>query len=902
MGLSSAIGPAPSERATGIADDIPKSLDLVLSRLTDIERRQERALHDMHVRLANQARMAQTPPAPAPAPKFTLPASSPDVWLPVNDDDPWDLQSAEALVALYQQAPRETAGPSTSVAALALVAPRVASTAAAAAAPVQAAGLSGSDRSWIEGQLAEIARLVETSRADTVSKAQFDGVATRIDGLEFRLDTALAGVASRADVEALQMLDGRFEDVTQQLADAQSQFQRIDAIETLLTEIADRIDQGGGAAPADLDIEAIVHTAAEQASQRLADMQPAAPVAVAETGRLDELQDLVSGLIDQTHAGKTESDSALETLQEAIIGLIDRLDHLERKAADAVAPAANVQHFRSAAADFEQRDAAPEPQLPPQRFQHVEPKLPEEPPHVADAVAEHPADKPDWATEPLDLPPPPKAAMSRRPMPPDEGPTPAPTISKPAASIMEMRRDFRTEAFRAKQKAISGEAITAEPAPAHIELKSHSSAAPPASIAALRTKIDLSSLKPAETPESAAAPSSGRASPVVIGVAALVAAVGGFLGVTFFMNGQGAPEQAAISAPAEKTTASAKSASSSEPPGLMPDDEPKPRAPRAPAAAAPGKSSAAQDSLIGPLSTPGGDNVVRAPQQIPVGSGIALATNAGQISPEDLMRMRQLRQTPQGELHTQPQTIAVAPAQVPGQMGDSSRPGHAIHLKDLPPASVGPLSLRIAAAKGDPSAEFEVAARLAEGKGIKQDFEQALDWYQRSAARGFAPAQYRLATLFERGLGTKPDIGRARIWYKRAAELGNVKAMHNLAVLSANRESTTPDYPTAAHWFTEAANRGLSDSQFNLGVLFENGLGVAKDEKTAYKWLALAARSGDKESVRRRDLAGQKLAPDDRSQMDYELGLWRGIAVDKAVNDPTVAGNAWRERDQQSGN
>ncbi len=55
----------------------------------------------------------------------------------------------------------------------------------------------------------------------------------------------------------------------------------------------------------------------------------------------------------------------------------------------------------------------------------------------------------------------------------------------------------------------------------------------------------------------------------------------------------------------------------------------------------------------------------------------------------------------------------------------------------LPPATVGPFSLRLAAAQGDASAQFEVASRLAEGKGLDQDLKEAAQWYQRSAASGF---------------------------------------------------------------------------------------------------------------------------------------------------------------------
>ena len=55
---------------------------------------------------------------------------------------------------------------------------------------------------------------------------------------------------------------------------------------------------------------------------------------------------------------------------------------------------------------------------------------------------------------------------------------------------------------------------------------------------------------------------------------------------------------------------------------------------------------------------------------------------------------------------------------------------------DMPAATVGPLSLRLAAANGDPSAEFEVGARFAESKGMPQNFKEAAKWYQLSADHG----------------------------------------------------------------------------------------------------------------------------------------------------------------------
>ncbi len=220
---------------------------------------------------------------------------------------------------------------------------------------------------------------------------------------------------------------------------------------------------------------------------------------------------------------------------------------------------------------------------------------------------------------------------------------------------------------------------------------------------------------------------------------------------------------------------------------------------------------------------------------------------------------------------------------------------------DMPPAAIGPMSLRMAAANGDASAEFEVGARFAEGNGIGQNFAEAARWYQRSATQGFAQAQYRLATLYERGLGVQQDVNRAKVWYGRSAEAGNVKAMHNLAVLSAGRTAKTPDYVTAATWFEAAAERGLADSQFNLAVLYDSGLGVAKDQKTAYKWFALAARGGDQEAVRRRDDMERSMVPADLAIARKAVSAWNTKAAEKIANDARAAGEDWKNRARASG-
>jgi localization factor PodJL len=183
-----------------------------------------------------------------------------------------------------------------------------------------------------------------------------------------------------------------------------------------------------------------------------------------------------------------------------------------------------------------------------------------------------------------------------------------------------------------------------------------------------------------------------------------------------------------------------------------------------------------------------------------------------------------------------------------GQSGEATPP----EQEKLPLAIGGP-RLRSAALSGDAAAAYEVAVRLAEGRGVPVNLEEAAHWFARAASGGLAPAQFRYASMLEKGQGVKKDKALARQLYLAAAAQGHAKAMHNLAVLYAQGVDGKPDYGAAVKWFRRAAQRGVADSQYNLGVLTARGFGTEKNFAESYKWFALAAAQGDQESTKKRD-------------------------------------------------
>jgi localization factor PodJL len=190
------------------------------------------------------------------------------------------------------------------------------------------------------------------------------------------------------------------------------------------------------------------------------------------------------------------------------------------------------------------------------------------------------------------------------------------------------------------------------------------------------------------------------------------------------------------------------------------------------------------------------------------------------------------------------------------------------------PATIGGPALRAAAMAGDSAAQFEVATRFAEGRGVPPSNEQAMHWLDRAAKQGLALAQFRLGGFYEKGVGVKKDLPMARDLYLAAAGKGNGKAMHNLAVLYAEGINGPADYRAAAHWFRKAADYGITDSQYNLAILYARGVGVEQNYAESYKWFALAANQGDDDAGKKRDELATHLDPQSLAAAQAAVQKW----------------------------
>ena len=80
------------------------------------------------------------------------------------------------------------------------------------------------------------------------------------------------------------------------------------------------------------------------------------------------------------------------------------------------------------------------------------------------------------------------------------------------------------------------------------------------------------------------------------------------------------------------------------------------------------------------------------------------------------------------------------------------------------------------------------------GRGVAQDYAEAVKWYRLAAEQGDASAQSKLGAMYANGQGVAQDYAEAVKWYRRAAEQGVAIAQTILGLMYGNgeQELSTP--------------------------------------------------------------------------------------------------------------
>jgi len=124
------------------------------------------------------------------------------------------------------------------------------------------------------------------------------------------------------------------------------------------------------------------------------------------------------------------------------------------------------------------------------------------------------------------------------------------------------------------------------------------------------------------------------------------------------------------------------------------------------------------------------------------------------------------------------------------------------------------------------------------GKGVPQDYKEAIKWYRLSAEQGDASAQSNLGASYEHGHGVLQDYKEANRLYRLSAEQGDTGGQSNLGLMYANGTGVLQDYALAHMWLNICGSNGGEDCVKNRKAVEErmSKQQIEKAQEMARNW------------------------------------------------------------------
>ncbi len=728
---------------------------------------------------------------------------------------------------------------------------------------VAAASARGPDLSTLDQRLADIA-----GRLDRVSAAPSQ-VSEQIRSLSERMDTVLLGRDESARIEPIVARLDRLDESLRRQPAAQPDLK---PLEDMLRGLAERIDGSERTGSGDDGLDALERQVAAIA-ERLDRSDGTDPALSALQRAMGDLMVQVEGIRDDNYglAERAAANAVATTLQtipsapgdlsdfkrdiddlKALHGATDRRN---RDTLEAVHT--TLERLVERLASLETENARPRP-APKAAQAKAAPQGRDAAPDAMAALAQEALRKMDVAARAQGVPgfsssdadrPLAHGGTDEILLEPGARPRPGDDHRGGAQAASEMKAALIAQARRAAQAAAAQTGAAAKAKPGRgIDMAALASAAGGAGGMAARVRQAIDK----------------RRRPLLLGLAAIVLAIGTLQIVGGLVGGAKRTETARIETPARAIPAPA------------------------PPVASTAREVPARDVLAAPEP--------RAPEAAPAandGAGRDRGAFAAPVRPADPIQVASADAAPltTSALPTAPTATLPAPAAPEAPLGPIPNMASIGEI----PANAGPPGLRQAALAGDPAAVYELASRAADGRGMMRDLKLAVRLFERAAAHGLVPAQFRVANHYEKGLGVTKDAGIAKAWYQRAAEKGNARAMHNLAVLLAEGAGAKPDYAAAVDWFRRAAEHGVRDSQFNLGVLLARGRGTKQDLTGAFTWFSVAAGQGDEDAGKKRDEVAARLTASELALARASAERWRPEIPARTANEVTLPAHGWSE-------
>jgi TPR repeat protein len=144
------------------------------------------------------------------------------------------------------------------------------------------------------------------------------------------------------------------------------------------------------------------------------------------------------------------------------------------------------------------------------------------------------------------------------------------------------------------------------------------------------------------------------------------------------------------------------------------------------------------------------------------------------------------------------------------------------------------------------------------------------------ARAGNADAEHLLGLMYYMGRGVQQDYRQALTWHRRAALQGKADAQYVVGAMYYTGNAVIQDHKQAVSWFRKAAEQGHADAQQVLGLMYRYHIGgMPQDNVIAYMLWNLAAAGGNANAAEQRAAVAKKMTPEQVEEGQALSAAWR---------------------------
>ncbi|MES2743327.1 MAG: tetratricopeptide repeat protein [Pseudomonadota bacterium] len=144
------------------------------------------------------------------------------------------------------------------------------------------------------------------------------------------------------------------------------------------------------------------------------------------------------------------------------------------------------------------------------------------------------------------------------------------------------------------------------------------------------------------------------------------------------------------------------------------------------------------------------------------------------------------------------------------------------------------------------------------------------------AKAGDADAEHLLGLMYYMGRGVAQDYRQAMTWHRKAAQQGKADAQYVVGAMYYTGNTVLQDYKQAISWFRKAAEQGHAEALQVLGLMYRYHIGgVPHDNVIAYMLWNLAAAKGSVNAVEQRAAVVKQMTQEQIEEGQALSAAWK---------------------------